>query len=65
LWSGKGKVLRGLILAGFVELPITKKKKEEEAEEDIMTSMPFFIKAYFKGIFHLFIRRFTWHCLIH
>jgi hypothetical protein len=29
LWSGKGKVLQGLILAGFVELPITKKKQEE------------------------------------
>jgi hypothetical protein len=28
LWSGKGKVLQGLILAGFVELPITKKKKK-------------------------------------
>jgi hypothetical protein len=34
LWSGKGKVLQGLILAGFVELPITKKKKKEEEEEE-------------------------------
>jgi hypothetical protein len=33
LWSGKGKVLQGLILAGFVELPITKKKEEEEEKK--------------------------------
>jgi len=42
LWSGKGKVLQGLILAGFVELPITKKKKKKKKKEEEEKKSPGF-----------------------